>query len=165
MVSVFPRTTCPIDSVRRPAAATASAARTGAVSGAMGAFYLDILATARSSLPLALEVATTPVDDAEVVLDASVEVDPDHLAVFAFYADVLYPASQLSVNGDLAFSSRFDNGKSGDTSIPGIVDEAGAFSVGFTPSGGGRELLFRLPMVALNLGELTIWADPADALP
>ena len=86
------------------------------------------------------------------------------LGVFSAYLDVDYDASLASVGGSITYGSAYPNGQSGDTSLPGLIDEAGAFD-GFFPLGAGEFLLFSVPMTADAAGLLTLSGDPADILP
>jgi len=56
--------------------------------------------------------------------------------VFAAYLDITWDRSLASVNGSIQYSSLYSNGPSGDTSLPGLIDEAGAFN-GIAELGGG----------------------------
>ena len=84
--------------------------------------------------------------------------------VFAAYLDVLFDSNLTTVSGDLTYGSDYQNGKTGDTTVPGIIDEVGAFD-GFSPLGPDELLLFSAPMMASSAGSVTFDADPADVFP
>ncbi|HUG67796.1 MAG TPA: Ig-like domain-containing protein, partial [Pirellulaceae bacterium] len=83
--------------------------------------------------------------------------------VFAAYLDVIYNADIASVNGAIVYSADFSNGRSGNITTPGLIDEVGAFTQ--SALGGGEALLFSVPFVANSVGTLNLVADPADIFP
>lgn len=90
----------------------------------------------------------------------------DAAGVFSAYADVTYDASLVSVEqgASIVHASPFDDGKSGDASQPGLLDEVGGFDR--SGSGDGDEhLLFQMNFVADEMGVVTFQPDPADILP
>lgn len=84
--------------------------------------------------------------------------------VFAAYADLLYDTQLVSVDGPIEYIGDFTNGRSGNTTTPGLIDEAGAFA-GTTGSGSDEVLMLRIPMVADATGNASFSVDPADNLP
>lgn len=84
--------------------------------------------------------------------------------VFAAYIDVLYDSDLVSVNGPIEYGEAYPNQQSGDVSVPGLIDEAGAFD-GLSPLGPDEQLLFRVPMVANNAGVVDFTSNAADVLP
>ena len=90
--------------------------------------------------------------------------DEGESGVFAAYLDVMYDSSITSIAGEISYGSDYQNGKTGDTSVDGIIDEVGAFD-GFSPLGNSELLLFSVPMSATAAGTVTFDADPADFFP
>jgi VCBS repeat-containing protein len=84
--------------------------------------------------------------------------------VWAAYLDVLYDQALVGVNGAITYGPSYPNQQTGNTSIPGLVDEVGAFD-GLSPLGDGELLLFSVPMVANAAGLAVFQGDPADQLP
>ena len=83
--------------------------------------------------------------------------------VFAAYLDVVYDSAIASVDGAIVFSNDFANGRVGDISTPGLIDEAGAFTQ--STLGAGEAILFSVPFVANSAGTLDIILDAADNFP
>lgn len=73
--------------------------------------------------------------------------------VFAAYVDVGYDGGLAEPIGDIVHSSQFANGVSGNSSVPGLLDEVGGFS-GVNPTGGSELLVARIPMRATASGVL-----------
>ncbi len=130
---------------------------------------------AAEGLDVAITLVTTdlsgnPIDSIAVgdgfLLQAFVQdINPTlQEGVFAAYLDITYDASLAAVAGDIVTSSQYPNGLSGDTTVAGLIDEAGAFD-GFTPLGGDQFLLFSVPLEATAGGELLFSADPAEESP
>ena len=84
--------------------------------------------------------------------------------VFAAYTDVEWNAALADVIGPIEFSDIYENGTSGDTSVDGLIDEAGGFD-GLQPIGGDEELVFTVPMQASGSGTVTFALNPADTSP
>lgn len=84
--------------------------------------------------------------------------------VFSAYLDVLWDSALAAVDGTINYSDVYLNGRTGDTSSAGLIDEVGAFD-GDQPLGPDERLLFSVPLVTAGQGELTLSADPADVLP
>lgn len=93
--------------------------------------------------------------------------------VFAAYMDILFDRNLASpkfdANNDLGFAITFDsqytNQKSGDSSLPGLLNEVGAFQASSLPPGASRLPVFRVVFTANAVGELTFTGDPADVRP
>lgn len=101
-----------------------------------------------------------------VYTEDSQDVAPrDEFGVFAAYLDVEYNAGLASVVGDITYSESYDSGRLGDTSVAGIIDEAGAFRSSFQPSGRGEFEVFSVRMRADSPGTLQITSNPADNVP
>ncbi len=83
--------------------------------------------------------------------------------VFAAYLDLLYPGTLVQVQPPLRFDGDYRDTPEGDTSVPGIIDEAGAFrSVDLPPPGPGSKVLYRAVFRAVATGTATFLPDPAD---
>ncbi len=111
--------------------------------------------------------------DQDFVLQAYVTdlTGRDNGGVFAAYADIEYPNDQVAVAGDIIYNSAPDvpfgpygNGKSGDTSTPGLIDEVGAFD-GIAPLGPSEIWIFSVPMTAVGNGMATFVPSAADDSP
>jgi len=122
------------------------------------AFDLEVTDTAGNA------VSTVRVGD-QLVLNVYVD-DLRELGqgVFSAYVDVIYDAGRASVADPLRFSDSYASARAGDTTIPGLIDEAGALA-GLSKLGGERALLFSVPFKADAEGQLTFSTDPADILP
>jgi cyclophilin family peptidyl-prolyl cis-trans isomerase len=84
--------------------------------------------------------------------------------VFAAYLDVTYDASRVSVVGEsIVYGAPYENGQSGDLSVPGLIDEAGAFA-GFTQTGGAEKFLLSVRMKADQAGQVQFVGNPADGI-
>ncbi len=82
--------------------------------------------------------------------------------VFAAYVDVTYDPDLVSVaNTTLVYGDEYENGKSGDATQAGLIDEGGAFA-GFTQLGGDEYLVFSVRMKADDTGQVQFVGDPAD---
>lgn len=84
--------------------------------------------------------------------------------VFAAYLDVTYDDQLASVTAAPAFGTTYANGRSGDISTDGLIDEVGAFAGG-TPLLSDEYLLFTVNMRADAEGTLTFGSNAADVLP
>lgn len=84
--------------------------------------------------------------------------------VFAAYADIEWEASRAFVVGDITYDPFYFNGQKGNTSTPGLVDEAGAFT-GREQGSSEEALLLTVPMQATGSGLVTFSTNPADVLP
>jgi len=83
--------------------------------------------------------------------------------IFAAYLDLVYGRDNLQMITDsLTFGSSFPNGQSGDLSVPGLVNEAGAFQDLAVVNGSAPLTVFTVDFRGLNLGLTTVQADPAD---
>lgn len=84
--------------------------------------------------------------------------------VFSAYADLFYDADIGTLLGEIDYSPRFNNGKTGKVEAPGFIDEAGGIVTNlFVPTGGGEQLVLRAPLTALNTGLFTASVGAADA--
>jgi cyclophilin family peptidyl-prolyl cis-trans isomerase len=92
--------------------------------------------------------------------DIRVLDNPAQGGVFSAYLDVLYDSSIASVAGSLTFGDVFTEVSGGDTSVPGIIDGAGAFSGRLSPIGQGERLLWTLPLDIIGSGTLTFVGEP-----
>jgi hypothetical protein len=66
------------------------------------------------------------------------------------------------ISNSLAFGTDFPNGQSGDLSVPGLVDEAGAFQDISVVTGSVPLTVFTVEFRGLHTGLTTVQADPAD---
>ncbi len=89
------------------------------------------------------------------------DVRDEPTGVFAAFLDVTYNSSLVSVDGEIVHGGDYVNGKSGDTSTPGFLDEVGGFD-GLTPLGGDEILLFTLAFQADTAGDVTFAGNSAD---
>ncbi len=91
-------------------------------------------------------------------------IDPAQAGVFQAFTDVLYDPALAGVAGSITHASDYNNGTSGSTASPGVLDEVGGID-GFTPLGPNERLLFIVPMQATGSGTADFTADPADITP
>ena len=82
--------------------------------------------------------------------------------VFSFFTDVTFNSSLATVTGPIQFSTQYNNGATGNTSTPGLLNEVGGISGSISPIGGGFKELFRVPMRATGGGSLQFLADAGD---
>ena len=67
---------------------------------------------------------------------------PNPEGVFAAYADIAFPPQLARTTGPLEFTGTFTNGISGDRTIAGLIDEAGAFTSRLSPPGDGETFCY-----------------------
>jgi len=113
--------------------------------------------------------AGTPVSAVTVGSDFVLHITAEDLrdvpsGVFAAFLDVRYTVGAADVAGPITYGLSYTNGHDGDASIPGEIDEAGAFS-GSDPLGGGAFEVFQIPFRATAPGRVVFEADPADDVP
>jgi Ca2+-binding RTX toxin-like protein len=84
--------------------------------------------------------------------------------VFAAYFDITWDPAKASLTGPIQHSGTYSNGRTGDASVAGLIDEAGGFAGGSELGGGMYEVL-RVPMRAAAGGDLTLAADAAEVHP
>ena len=88
--------------------------------------------------------------------------------VYAGYLDISYDPSMATVSGAIEHGPLYSNGKNGDLSVAGLLDNIGGFSssgedgLGLDPIGLDEHLLFSLPMRAEAVGEL--WLVGSESL-
>ncbi len=93
--------------------------------------------------------------------------------IYAAYMDVLYARNLVTPNFDagnsqgfeITFSSNYNQGKSGDILVPGVLNEVGAFQLSGAPQGTAKFEIFRVMFTATAAGVVNFQADPADVLP
>lgn len=97
---------------------------------------------------------------------------PDKGGVFAAYLDIAYEASLASVaDPTINHGPLYLNGKSGDLSNGGIMDNIGGFSsngemgIGLEPLGADEQFVFSLLMAADAPGEVTFVGSKALEYP
>lgn len=94
--------------------------------------------------------------------------------VFAAFADVLYdlqlvstvptqPGSRLNFEAD--FFNNYTNGTRGDASVPGIIDDFGAFLAGSTLNEPNPVKMASIEFEARAPGIVNFMPDPADTVP
>src|SRR5262249_16694042 len=74
--------------------------------------------------------------------------------VFAAYMDITWDSNLAAVAGPIQYAQKYSDGKSGNTSQPGLIDEVGAFS-GTAELGGERVEVFSVLMQATASGSLS----------
>ena len=84
--------------------------------------------------------------------------------VYSAYMDLLYDSGLVSYAGPVTFSSDYPDGQFFDATVPGTLNEIGAFrgSLGLPPT---ERLLFKAVFTATALGTAKFKSDPADVLP
>lgn len=85
--------------------------------------------------------------------------------VFAAYLDLAFDAGRIVPAGNVEFGSVYKNGRDNGGSVPGLLDEVGAFSGSVRPLGAGEFLLFRAPFRAETAGTVSFLAEPATSMP
>ncbi len=96
--------------------------------------------------------------------------------VFAAYTDLLYNLQLVSTvsptvttpagfNFAVNFFNNFDNGQTGDATIPGIINELGAFFDGSNMNRPNEVRLASITFQAKTPGIANFMADPADVVP
>ena len=125
----------------------------------------------------ATDLGGNPISEVEVgeefLLVATVQdLRPQPTGVFAAYVDILYDSGLVAVNGPITHATMYRNGPDGDTSTPGLIDDAGGFFAvqdcqSFPCHGDGdQELLFSVSFVAIASGTVTFdVGEPNDPTP
>jgi subtilisin family serine protease len=101
------------------------------------------------------------------------DVPGEEAGIYAAFLDVLYNRNLVSPVFDAAnplgfsisFGADYENGRSGDISTPGLLDEVGAFQTGFAPLGANALKVFSVVFTATAAGEVDFIGDPADVSP
>lgn len=88
----------------------------------------------------------------------------ESLGVFSAFLDIRWDDKLAAVTGDPQYGADFPNVQSADTSLAGLVDEAGAVA-GIGELGPGARELFSVAMRATAAGDLVFSSEPADTLP
>ena len=147
-------------------------ANDGTVDSALTTVSVEVTdATNDPEVAISLRATDTngmPITSTTVGSDFIVEVYVTDVAapfdgVFAAYLDLLYD-EQLVTAGNVIASDEYENDVIGDISMPGVVNELGAFD-GSRPKGEGDFLLISVPFTADQAGQLSLATDPADVLP
>jgi len=108
---------------------------------------------------------TTITAGSDFLLQGTIQdVRAEPLGVFAAYVDVNYYAGLATAHGSITHGPNYPFGTSGDTSIPGLIDDVGSFSGSFTPLGPGEMVLFTVPITATSAGLLNFTLDPVPVL-
>jgi HAMP domain-containing protein len=99
----------------------------------------------------------------QVSVEDGRSVPASEAGIFAAYLDLVYGRDQLQmISNELAFGSSFPNGQSGNLSVPGLVNEAGAFQNFPLDPNSSLLTVFTVQFRGLNTGSTTVQADPAD---
>jgi hypothetical protein len=118
---------------------------------------------------VAVDAEGAPIDWVSVGEEFQVNVLVEDLrdppkGVVSAYVDVWYDSTCVAVTAAISPGGDFADGRSGDTSTPGLVDEVGGLATGLA-SGGGEHLLASLRFVATAPGLAAFSADAADQFP
>jgi hypothetical protein len=89
---------------------------------------------------------------------------PSNTGVFSAFLDVSYAEDLVSVAGPIVYGPDYEAGQAGDTSQPGLINEAGAAD-GAVPLGPDPRLLWSIPFTAEMVGTFDFVGDPADIIP
>ena len=98
-------------------------------------------------------------------------VSEENSGVFAAYLDISYDGSLISVNGETIHGELYSNGKSGDLSSTGLLNNIGGISTspgiapGATPIGLEEVHVFTLPMTADAMGEVSFVGSESLSYP
>ena len=109
-------------------------------------------------------VNTLNVGDSFELRGYAQDIRTDGTGVFGAFMDVTFDASLATTTGNFDHGSVFNNGTSGTSSSPGLLDEVGGLS-GLTPTGTGELFVFSIPLEATSNGTLTFISNPADTSP
>jgi cyclophilin family peptidyl-prolyl cis-trans isomerase len=89
----------------------------------------------------------------------------DAEGVFASYMDINYDWQLASAVGqdrdDIEFGDKYKNGRSGDLTPPGLLDEVGSFGP-TSPLDDSEYLQMSIRMTADAVGDILFYADPAE---
>lgn len=91
------------------------------------------------------------------------DLTPSASGVFSTYMDLTYPEQLVEVHDEITYAFPYRNGTQGSASLPGIVDEVGAFG-GLSQLDGAEHLLFTLDFTATSLGNAVFASDPAESV-
>ncbi len=83
--------------------------------------------------------------------------------VFAAYLDITWDSRLATITGPLKYGVNYQSGRSGDATVPGLLDEAGGFAQNWLD--GQVYEVFSVPMRAAAAGNLVFRSDPADQSP
>ncbi len=90
------------------------------------------------------------------------DIRPVAKGVFAAYLDVTYQANMVSIaDTTIVYSDPYENGKTGNLGVAGVIDDAGAFA-GFTQTGAAEKPLLAVRMRADAAGQVQFAGNPAD---
>lgn len=116
------------------------------------------------------DMVGTPVDSITVGEEFLLQTYTQHVGgfesaansgVFAGYLDISYDATLASVAGPIKHGQMYANVKTGDLSVPGVMDNIGGVSssgpggFGLDPLGVDEQFLFSVPMLAVAPGQLS----------
>jgi hypothetical protein len=146
-----------------------SSAFPGEPTGTAGSQVIEATPSAHFRLELS-DLSGQPVTSIqageEFLLNAYVaDLRSEAAGVFSAYLDVSFDSGVVVPTGNVEFGPQYGNGLSSGESVPGLLDEVGAFSVSRRPIGGGDFLLFRAPFRAETAGTVSFTAQPANLFP
>lgn len=98
-----------------------------------------------------------------VYVDDLRDESDDGFGVTQAYVDIDYDETLVSVAGEIMYGTNFTDNQTGDLTVPGIIDEAGASTT--TATGPDRVLLFTIPMRTNALGSAAFVASAGDSNP
>src|SRR5690606_9994688 len=97
------------------------------------------------------------------VEDVRDDVPDASKGVFQAFLDLLYDTSRVTLVSPLSFNGPYTQEAEGDTSTPGIIDEAGAFRpIQFFANLPGEQTVFQARFRAEAPGAAAFITDPAD---
>lgn len=111
----------------------------------------------------------TPITSAEIgetfyLALTTEDLRDDAKGVFAAYADVYYPSTNVVLAGAATFEAPYNNGRSAITDAAGLIDEWGAFA-GLSETGRDSYIVSRIPMQATQAGAVLFGTSAADESP
>jgi len=126
-------------------------------------------------IQLRLEVTTRDNTDAVATLAPNqdfflrvyaTDISPEAEGVFTAYLDVEYDTNLADADGTIEYSSDFRDGRAGDVSVDGLLDEIGALDQTRPDDGSAEILVLSVPMrTESEEGTLNFTGNPADILP
>jgi cyclophilin family peptidyl-prolyl cis-trans isomerase len=93
------------------------------------------------------------------------DLRPNPDGVFAAYLDLNWDPAKAAVTGPIHHGADYRLGRDQQTTGPGFMNNAGAFTSIFSGLGSGPLELFSVPMKAIGAGDFRLTASPADDSP
>ena len=84
---------------------------------------------------------------------------------FAAYFDVTYDPAVVDITGDITHGESYNQVLDGSLETAGLIDEVGGTTSETTSLGGGRLLVFSVPMRAIGAGNAGLATNVADVMP